>query len=67
MGACPAKAAMSRRTYRQGLEGLHKFYNLAAHRRRCASAIRWRPSGVLGPVLAPPWFRHRPPRPMPLR
>ena len=28
------------------------FYNFAAQRRRCASATRWRPSGVFGPVRA---------------
>jgi len=27
---------------------------------RIAAAIRARPSGVLGQVLRPPWFRHRP-------
>lgn len=31
----------------------------AAQRRRWASAIRCRPSGVLGPVLFPPWNLHR--------
>ena len=31
----------------------------AAQRLRCASAIRARPSGVFGPVLLPPWNRHR--------
>ena len=38
-----------------------------AHLARCAAAMRWRPSIVLGPVLAPPWLAHRPPRPRPLR
>lgn len=27
---------------------------------RVDSAMAWRPSGVLGPVLMPPWFLHRP-------
>jgi hypothetical protein len=32
-----------------------------------AAATRARPSGVLGPVLMPPWLRQRPPLPRPLR
>jgi hypothetical protein len=39
----------------------------AAQRALRAAEIRARPSGVLGPVLMPPWFAQRPPFPWPLR
>jgi hypothetical protein len=38
-----------------------------AHRRFCACTIRSCPAFVVGPVLKPPWFAQRPPRPSPLR
>ena len=40
---------MSRRTLPTRTGGSSPFYNFVAQRRRCASAIRWRPSGVLRP------------------
>ena len=63
----PSPCRPNTRPHGTGREAEIQRPDLVAQRRRCASAIRWRPSGVLGPALAPPWFGQRPPRPRPLR
>jgi len=56
---CPNRLSVQNsRTAELHQSGVTSFRRLA-HLRRCASAMRLRPSAVFGPVLIPPWFRHR--------